>query len=92
MINKPLNDSPFECYASEDPDIGHITISGCEGSVYVKERLALAVICLHGQPFGFSIEDVAILDDVLAFIDGMESGCDLRIKSIIDRITALLPP
>lgn len=50
------------------------------------DRHALAALCLHGQPFGFTQEDV---DAVLVAAD--EADMD-ELQSVADRIEALLPP
>lgn len=57
------------------------------------QRHATAALCLHGQPFGFTREDVeTILAGALAL---REDGCDLlsaELAAIADRVGALLPP
>lgn len=45
---------------------------------------ALAALALHGQPFGFTWEDVDWLESL--------EGCGLHVVSLRDRIAALLPP
>lgn len=57
---------------------------------------ALAALCLHGQPFGFTREDVKVLREIHRYVrDGIEP-CDQyddsRILAIASRIEALLPP
>ena len=60
---------------------------------------ALAALCLYGQPFGFTPEDVALLLDLAEVVDN-PLGMDLRggkeefegVLSIAARIAALLPP
>lgn len=53
-------------------------------SAAVLDRLqAVAALCLHGQPYGFTQEDVAYL----------RSGVkDYKLHEIAGRIAALLPP
>lgn len=53
---------------------------------------AMAALCLHGQPFGFTHEDVRKLRDMpdgtgYASIDDPE-----WFASLLDRVRALLPP
>lgn len=53
-----------------------------------KELHALAALALHGQPFGFTWNDVDIIDIAAACdYEGSAKLCALR-----DRIAALLPP
>ena len=74
------------------------------GAVYDSEaqevresRHAVAALCLYGQPFGFTREDVALVLDCI----GMEfdratvtEARDLtqRLNHLANRIAALLPP
>lgn len=67
-----------------------------DGAVYDQEmqcvttsRHALAALALHGQPFGFTREDVRFLRDVdvFAFTEDAQMA-----QSIAARIAALLPP
>ena len=76
--------------------------------VVVKDRYVMAAICLHGQPFGFTREDVSLIRNAAQEIysslrlwkDGREVGNEdiwgadnmEQIKSLADRIEALLPP
>ena len=65
-------------------------------------RQAWAALCLRGQPFGFSAEDVRDLNesslDIMAHCAGYCSSlCDCRaladrVRRIATRISALLPP
>ena len=69
-----------------------------------EERYTLAALCLHGQPFGFTWEDVEIIRAALSTWTGMardddgnfeyvgDRFDDDRAYSIADRIAALLPP
>ena len=50
----------------------------------------MAALCLHGQPFGFTQEDVALLGD-LAMIAGTPMYGEMA-RSLASRIQALLPP
>lgn len=58
-----------------------------------RDRHKLAALCLHGQPFGFTREDVAVLREfrqasVYEVSDDEKDACD----DLADRIEALLPP
>ena len=59
---------------------------------------ALAALCLHGQPFGFTREDAAaarVTARFLSMAPGMqgEANDDIeRLRSMAQRIEALLPP
>jgi hypothetical protein len=70
-------------------------------------RHKVAALALHGWPFGFTHDDVAVLDDTLAWTDrlaqeaerdGNESMAEERrerverLSSLRTRIAALLPP
>ena len=58
-------------------------------------RHALGALCLYGQPYGFTHEDVGILSKILkdATDEGLVRVDSLfRAASILDRISALLPP
>ena len=80
-----------------------------DGAVYDSEmqpvttsRHALAALALHGQPFGFTWEDVRLLRDdfEVSAIDRHTSDegsayvaeCNARMGNLIARIAALLPP
>ena len=67
------------------------------------DRHAIAALALHGQPFGFTRADVALVRGVIADVDhGHGDGCFRgpccckdrmgRLFSLADRIEALLPP
>lgn len=59
----------------------------------VMDRHRMAALCLYGQPFGFTREDVAQLHD---WAYGCEEYGDRRsvpiLRSLAARIAALLPP
>lgn len=62
-----------------------------------KSRHALAALCLYGQPYGFTREDVTMLDDLrgldwedLNLAEARALGAQVR--SLMSRIAALLPP
>ena len=52
----------------------------------------LAALCLHGQPFGFTREDVRVLHFVMMQFTPETDGWDDDLTSLADRIEALLPP
>lgn len=55
-------------------------------------RPATAALCLHGQPFGFTWEDVDMVRDadVNGYLD--RSAAERRYRDLAERIAALLPP
>ena len=59
-------------------------------------RHALAALCLHGQPEGFTREDVDLLREVSALLAPRpHEGSFLKVGPLLmlaDRIAALLPP
>ena len=62
----------------------------------VQRRHALAALCLHGQSYGFSWEDV---DALHLAADACEDACASSgeqwakaVLAVADRIAALLPP
>ena len=76
----------------------------CYGVVVAdRERHVLAALCLHGQPFGFTHEDVAMLRALSwwkekfrgrahgEYYDDIGTEAD-RCAALADRIEALLPP
>jgi hypothetical protein len=58
--------------------------------VDTRECHALAALCLHGRPFGFTHEDVRELREALEMNHAGILGP--RTASLADRIEALLPP
>jgi len=63
---------------------------GHPGAQTPADRHALAALCLHGQDFGFTWEDVDRVRDVARIMDTPEM-IDWA-HSVADRIAALLPP
>lgn len=53
---------------------------------------ALAALALHGQPFGFTWEDVDLLHEIKFRNEAEADELGLLAKSLADRIAALLPP
>ena len=52
----------------------------------------MAALCLHGQPFGFTREDVKTLYYVARTLQFHTNLLDERLLNLSDRIEALLPP
>lgn len=74
------------------PDYPAEGLVGLDGEF---DRHALAALCLHDQPFGFTREDMDALRSALEQIelDPYCFGAEVAIlPGIIDRIEALLPP
>jgi hypothetical protein len=65
----------YETTSTNDPELMH----------------AAAALCLHGQPFGFTWEDVKMLRDNVASQGPRESAFGAFLN-LADRIAALLPP
>ena len=68
----------------------------CDDSFYHEElnaeqRLALAALCLHGQPFGFTREDLKGLRRLMQR-EGPRIHLYGSVTTLADRIEALLPP
>ena len=77
-----------------DPDswVSVDYVGWCE----VENRHAMAAVCLHGQPFGFTREDVEVLKAAAQSVyssmlseDASEESA--KLLSLADRIEALLP-
>jgi hypothetical protein len=80
----------------------------CDDSYYSTllspgERHALAALCLHGQPFGFTWDDVALLREAAGYVEACRTairtiqgakrgreGYD-EVMDLASRIEALLP-
>jgi hypothetical protein len=54
-----------------------------------ENRAALAALALHGQPFGFTWEDVDAIRTTATYL---HDGGEDQLHAIADRIEALLPP
>lgn len=52
----------------------------------------VAALCLYGQPFGFTREDVHVLGLVVGAAKEADSEYGQVLQSLADRIEALLPP
>ena len=62
-----------------------------------NDRHALAALALHGQPFGFTWADVDTLAKEVGYMEAateyqVDPEITDRLRSLIDRIAALLPP
>lgn len=60
------------------------------------KRHAVAAIALHGQPFGFTHDDEALLEGQAKFYEHRSYAGDAeiaaRIRGLLEKISALLPP
>lgn len=72
---------------------GHATVIQ-RNAIEVPRRHAIAALSLHGQPFGFTREDVALLRDMAGDYEGRNGYFPegQRLLSLADRLAALLPP
>jgi hypothetical protein len=67
-----------------------LAFSSWEGAMLQGDmRLAAAALCLHGQPFGFTHDDVELLRYIAS---GMLDYDYEPVQDLADRIEALLPP
>jgi hypothetical protein len=69
---------------------GHKTV---RMQVSDDDRHALAALALHRQPFGFTVDDLSILNVAAdsAYAAGANTEGD-ALRSLADRVEALLPP
>jgi hypothetical protein len=82
-----------------DGNLGHGVALRQSGKIVYAEhegRHALAALCLHGQPFGFTREDVKLCRLVIPWIyqrwdESVRPEMD-ALESLASRIEALLPP
>lgn len=91
----------FDGKTSGDIRVTHYLDDGRSGNevamlIPVDAKLAVAALCLHGQPFGFTWEDVDMLREEH---DAHALGCmstlgdpPCKFLALADRIQALLPP
>lgn len=90
-----LIESYGECLDIESDDQDSPGAFGI-GTSDTEARHALAALCLHGQPFGFTREDVVRLrSNATAFAGNGHRGLDQAARhftNLADRIEALLPP
>lgn len=73
---------------------GALTVtSGWEGVTLFPDDThhALAALCLHGQPFGFTWDDVDLIRSMDELISE-DRGGPLEASDLADRLAALLPP
>jgi hypothetical protein len=70
--------------------------SNADGCYYVRKPHAMAALALHGQPFGFTHEDVAQIREAADYVrDREDNDRDPllgELYALADRIAALLPP
>lgn len=74
---------------------GDLEVSAPDNIVKAEDRLPLTALCLHGQPFGFTHEDVRDLEDAASRVeyeDHMQAPLAARLDDLAARIAALLPP
>lgn len=84
-------------------DDGSVFIAHRDEQPSVERPHAVAAVLLHGQPFGFTREDVRMLrecakqqrdieldSEAIAYAGSLEYGAEL--DALADRIAALLPP
>jgi len=78
----------------EEADDDAVWVIGADESIYFDgdDRHALAALCLHGQPFGFTWEDVDLLQEAAIKGRSVTDGPDPDFWGLADRIEALLPP
>ena len=87
-----LIESYGECLDIESDDQDSPGAFGI-GTSDTEARHALAALCLHGQPFGFTREDVDLC--AVASMEAEDGDCPAeaaRWQSLADRIASLLPP
>ena len=76
-----------EEWAGQLRDPHGLDIDGMRGRPH-----AVAALCLHGQPFGFTWGDVRELDDAVERLCEVGHVDVAAVMHIRDRIEALLPP
>lgn len=92
-----------EWWKFSDPSASYVGFGDARGASWTLRpgtppdegpvRHAAAALALHGQRFGFTREDVWALDVALSQWEApSEVGANGLVKSIRDRIEALLPP
>lgn len=63
---------------------------------FEEKRHAVAAIALHGQPFGFTHDEEALLEEQARFYEhrGFAGDSELagRIRRLLKKISTLLPP
>ena len=63
-------------------------------TIIPEKRHHVAAVCLHGQPFGFTREDVRMLGEAFEMVNQrtMTDIDETWLRSLAARIEALLPP
>ena len=62
---------------------------GCRQRIDVQRRHGVAALALYRMPFGFTHEDAQELRDIA---EDLPRSCAERLRSVADRIEAMLPP
>lgn len=78
-------------------DDGWVEVQAYNGEHHMADlsprRHGIAALCLHGQPFGFTREDVKLLREGIVHEQAEYLPVEAtRISDLADRIEALLPP
>ena len=100
MENETKDAHDLDGYIDFDTGVVDVRLGGPGGSRDAsRDRQALAARLLHGQPFGFTREDVHAIRSAADSIDsewnvGARSDFPLvvHLDALADRIEALLPP
>lgn len=98
VMRRPVNDRGIGF--GYDRDTGGLDVRAPHSTAQLPRTFnhAIAAAMLHGQPFGFTQEDVALIRAAIVpeRSDEWEMHEDedrtARLESIADRLTALLPP
>ena len=109
IFDRPEDLENPHCVKSFQPGTVRVSCGDCvtwgHGAVLdAEDRHAAAALCLYGQPFGFTREDVEALqfegNDLLAWAGDAETDDERRrmnrhgfqLLNVASRIAALLPP
>ena len=87
-------------FAGVENDEVVLTWRSTEEDMPVDRRHALAALALHGQPYGFTVDDIVILHavadqhagQVLQMKDRSRTTTTEYLRGLAERIAALLPP
>lgn len=95
-IQPALTAEEWRCGFAERPnrtvELGVLVTDHTDYTISVQDERtlhALAALCLYGQPFGFTREDLKAL---MWAIDDSGDLLAAKLRSLADRIAALLPP
>ena len=92
LAHNPL-DQTDEIQASTNPRGADMEIDGW--SIGDTARHALAALCLHGQPFGFTRDDADALVraiGALGYLQGETYLTAYNLRTVLRKVRALLPP